>query len=60
MIKATKKELEKALDIVCREKWIDCLPNGECERCKAYVVDCCMKCWKELYINLAKEELKNE
>lgn len=57
MIKATKKDLEKALEIVCLRHWADNQPNGECEGCtKALTSDECADCWKNYYINLAKEE----
>lgn len=56
MIKATKKELEKALEIACLEVWADELPGCKCDICSICTIDECIKCWKEHYIKLAKEE----
>lgn len=62
MIKATKKELEKALELACHPRWKDDPPNAwkKCSYCLTMGEENCAKCWAFYYLEKAKEELKNE
>lgn len=55
-MKATKKELYKALHLACFEKIRENLPNGKCEGCIANFVEECPKCWLEYYLEKARKE----
>ena len=55
MIKATKKELNDALELACAEGWKMNLPNGKCVGCICNYVDECPKCWKKYYLETAKK-----
>lgn len=60
MIKATKKELEKALELSCRSRWGDDPPNAgkKCYYCLTMGEKGCSMCWAFYYLEKAKEELK--
>ncbi|MDO4378960.1 MAG: hypothetical protein Q4C64_07530 [Erysipelotrichia bacterium] len=51
-MKATKTELENALDLAIEKLWLQNLPTGECDNCKEMTK--CKKCWKDYLITSAK------
>lgn len=54
MIKATKKDIETALNLAVDLIWQKSLPNGKCEKCR--MMHGCKDCWKNYLISVAKEE----
>ena len=55
-MKATKKELYKALHLACFEKIRENLPSGKCEGCIVNFIEECPKCWLEYYLEKARKE----